>query len=171
MLHPITCADILAGARKLRKKASGPDGLSGAMISLLPQPALIRAAQMLNNFERRGKWPEALLERRVVFLPKQKAGNVARLDEVRPICIGPSLYRLVASLRLDQMKPWLANFLDEHQTGGVGGPDVASLLLTMELDKNPQAFPVGLCLDYCKAFDSLDTGLAINILERLEAPH
>ena len=170
VLGPITCAQILAGARKLKKKANGPDGLSGAMISLLPQPALIRAAQILNLFERRGTWPRALLEWRIVFLPKQKAGNVARLDEVRPICIGPTLYRVWASLRLDQMKPWLASFLGTHQAGGVGGPDVTTLLLTMELDKTSEAYPVALCLDYSKAFDSLDIDLAINILERIRAP-
>ena len=88
----------------------------------------------------------------MAFLPKKR---VAGLDEVRPICVGPALYRLWASLRLDHMKPWLATFLDKHQAGGVGGPDVQSLLLTLDLDKHPQDYPVGLCLDYAKAFDSL----------------
>ena len=48
VLGPITCAQILTDARKLWKKAIGPDGLSGAMLALPPQAALIRAAQMLN---------------------------------------------------------------------------------------------------------------------------
>jgi hypothetical protein len=174
-LFTINCAQILTGARKVAKKAGGPERLSGKMIALLPQEAHIRAAEMLNLFERRGMWPQQLIHWKVVFLPKKRSEAAASLGDTRPICIGPSLYRLWTSLRLEQLKSWLASYLDKFQAGGVGGPDVPSLLLTLNLDKHPEAFPVGLCLclDYAKAFDSSDIDLIINIyiLNRLKAPH
>ena len=164
-LFTINCAQILTGARKVAKKAGGPERLSGKMIALLPQEAHIRAAEMLNLFERRGMWPQQLIHWKVVFLPKKRSEAAASLGDTRPICIGPSLYRLWTSLRLEQLKSWLASYLDKFQAGGVGGPDVPSLLLTLNLDKHPEAFPVGLCLclDYAKAFDSSDIDLIINI--------
>lgn len=178
-LPTINCAHILTGARKMAEKAGGPDGLSGKMIALLLQEAHFRAAEMLNLFERRGMWPQLplLIRWKVVFLPKKRSEAAASLGDTRPICIGPSLYSLWASLRLEQLKSWLASYLDKFQAGGVGGPNVPSLLLTLNLDKHPEAFPVGLCLDYAKAFDSSDIDLSINIyiyiyiLNRLRAPY
>ena len=149
-LGPINCAQLLSGARKLQKRADGLDGLNGRMLLLLPQPALIRAAQMINAFKRRGQWPQNLLHWKITFIPKKRKSNVPDLSEVRPIAIGPSpiLYRLWASHRLQQLGPLISGYLEQNQAGGTSGPDVTSILLDLDLENGPETHPFGMCLDY-----------------------
>ena len=168
-LPPINCAQIKKVAMQLRRKAYGPDGVSAQMLLQLPQPALIRAGQMLNMFERRGTWPVGLQHWKIIFLPKKRPCSVPTLSGVRPIAVGPIMYRLWSSLRLKQLNTWVADRFDKFQAGGQGGPDVYSLL-SLDIDITALRRLAGVCLDYKKAFDSADYRMGIQVLERLGAP-
>lgn len=78
-LPPITGADILMTAKKMKDKAGGPDGLLPRHIMLLPEAALDRLAMLYNQCEHIGKWPAQVHHWKVVFLSKTTAqqGSVA----------------------------------------------------------------------------------------------
>ena len=170
VLPKITCADIQQAAQKMSKRATWLDGLAAQHISSLPQPALIRLAQLLLLFERKSCWPEGLKHWKVVFIPKQKQNSVPKAADVRPISVGPVIYRIWGQIRLRHCRHFLTSALSSHQAGGVGGPDVSSLLLSYDLE-----FPANenLCvaaLDFTKAFDSCDFDLCLHVMQHLGLP-
>jgi hypothetical protein len=59
---------------------------------------------------------------------------------------------------------------NRNQSGGIGGEDVSSLLLTLDIDLDPTIFPCLMALDFTKAFDSCDYTLALAVMSRLGLP-
>ena len=65
----------------------------------------------------------------------------------------------------------LTHTLAPYQSGGVGGPDVASLLLSYDLEFPVENFGFVAALDFAKAFDSCDTSLVLRILSKIGLPN
>ena len=151
VLTKITCADIQQAAPKMSKRATGLDGLAAQHISSLPQPTLIR------------HW-------KVVFIPKQKQNSVPKAADVRPISVGPVIYRSWGQIRLRHFRHFLTSALSSHQAGGVGGPDVSSLLLSYDLEFPANEYPCVAALDFTKAFDSCDFDLCLHVMQHLGLP-
>ena len=151
-------------------KAAGLDGCPAKMFASLPRPALHRLAQLLDLFEEKGHWPKSLKQWKLIFLPKSKVGKIPGLADVRPICIAPVLYRIWGRIRLQQLRTLLTQTLAPYQSGGVGGPDVVSLLLSYDLEFPVENFRCVAALDFAKAFDSCDTSLVISIFSKIGVP-
>ena len=169
-LPKITCAEIKKAALQMNGKATGLDGIAAKQISLLPQPALIRLAQLLSLFERRSCWPDGLRHLRMVFIPQQKDKDIPKAAQVRPISIAPIIYRLWGQIRLKHCREFLTSALSPHQAGGCGGPDVTSLLLSFRLEFPKKDFPCVAALDFTKAFDSCDFELSLLVMQHLGVP-
>ena len=167
---PITGEDTLRAARQMHRKAAGLDGISPSWLALLPCEAHRRLAEMLDAFEQQGAWPEATCYWKIAALPKKRHGTLPSLGEVRPIAIGSAIYRIWGRIRLGHLAPILAQYLDRNQSGGIGGEDVSSLLLTLDIDLDPTIFPCLMALDFTKAFDSCDYTLALAVMSRLGLP-
>lgn len=150
---------IINSSCGLRISNRGLDGLAAQHISSLPQPTLIRLAQLLLLFERKSCWPDGLKHWKVVFIPKQKQNIVPKAADVRPISVGPVIYRIWGQIRLRHCRRFLTSALSSHQAGGVGGPDVSSLLLSYDLEFLANEYPCVAALDFTKAFDSCDFDL------------
>ncbi|CAL1156170.1 unnamed protein product [Cladocopium goreaui] len=129
-----------------------------------------RLAEMMDAFEQQGAWPEATCYWKIAALPKKRHGTLPSLGEVRPIAIGSAIYRIWGRIRLGHLAPILAQYLDRNQSGGIGGEDVSSLLLTLDIDLDPTKFPCLMALDFTKAFDSCDYTLALAVMSRLGLP-
>ena len=166
----ITGEETLRAAKHMKKKASGLDGVSPSWLALLPPEAHDRLAQMLMTFEAKGSWPAAVNHWRIVTLPKQRKGTLPSLDEIRPIAVGSAIYRLWGHIRLRHLAPTLTQYLESNQAGGIGGEDVTSLLLSLDLDMDSAAYPCLMALDFAKAFDSTDFALCLAVFERLRIP-
>ncbi|CAL1166685.1 unnamed protein product [Cladocopium goreaui] len=169
-LPPITGEDTLRAARQMHRKAAGLDGICPSWLALLPCEAHRRLAEMMDAFEQQGAWPEATCYWKIAALPKKRHGTLPSLGEVRPIAIGSAIYRIWGRIRLGHLAPILAQYLDRNQSGGIGGEDVSSLLLTLDIDLDPTKFPCLMALDFTKAFDSCDYTLALAVMSRLGLP-
>ena len=169
-LPPITGEDTLRAARQMHRKAAGLDGICPSWLALLPCEAHRRLAEMMDAFEQQGAWPEATCYWKIAALPKKRHGTLPSLGEVRPIAIGSAIYRIWGRIRLGHLAPILAQYLDRNQSGGIGGEDVSSLLLTLDIDLDPTKFPCLMALDFSKAFDSCDYTLALAVMSRLGLP-
>lgn len=166
----ITSDDIRKMAKKMVGKASGPDGFAAQQLVLLPEDALARLAQLLSAIETQGRWPQPLLHWKVTFLPKPRPpGQVAGLGDVRPIAVGPVIYRLWSSLRLKQVQPSLHGLLSPGPAGH-RGLDVDNIILSLDLAFDSESYPYGAALDFQKAFDSCDFHLCTNLLRHLGLP-
>lgn len=134
------------------------------MAPVLPQDALVRLAEML-MFERKGKWPEQITHWKVVFLSKavKSQGQIAGLGDIRPISVGPTIYRLWATIRLSHCQEWLQGLTCNNQ-GGFVKVGVQDPLIAMEQVYSPGQWSYGATLDLSKAFDSTDWTLAVQFL-------
>eukprot|EP00435_Cladocopium_sp_Y103_P075840 s59_g66.t1 len=169
-LPKINSDELRRAAKKMIGKASGPDGLAAESVASLPQDALTRLSEVLMAIETQGRWPQPLLHWKVTFIPKPRPpGQVAGLGDVRPIAVGPVVYRLWSSLRLKHVQPSLHGLLSAGPTGH-RGPDVQNILLSLDLAYDAESYPYGVALDFAKAFDSCDYHLCTNLLRHLGLP-
>ena len=166
----ITGEDTLRAAKHMRRKAAGLDGIRPSWLAILPQEAHDRLAQMLMCFESLGAWPAALCFWKIVTLPKKRAGALPTLDEIRPIAVGGAVYRMWSHIRLRHLAAHLAQFLENNQAGGIGGEDVTSMLLSLDVDLDCESYPCLMALDFAKAFDSTDFALCLAVFKRLGVP-
>ena len=146
---------LLRAAKKIKKTASGPDGWSAALLLALPTEAWHRLTQVLEVCENCGAWPRALLVWRVVFLPKEpKNGIPCKTMKLRPISVGPVLYRIWASLRTREAA-------DQFQSRLLPPQQVA---IQAQIDVATKGLEWGVSLDFEKAFDRSSWRIALEIL-------
>ena len=169
-LDPLTAEQIKSAAKACIHKAGGPDGLTPRMIARLPDGALSRLADVLNRCEMEGRFPSSLSHWRVVFIPKKRKGKIATLGDVRPVAIGPTVYRLWGRLRLQALSQGLASLLLPCQGGGLKGQDAETLVASYHLDFPPESWGHGVMLDYAKAFDATDWQLCTEMLRQMALP-
>ena len=167
-LPTINCRDVKKAAMDMSSKAAGPDGWEARWIAELPQPALIRLAQLYALCETKGVWPSSMTHWRIVFLPKSKPNQWPSPLDMRPICIGSVLYRMWTRIRLTHLRDFLTQFLVPYQSGGIGGPSVQDLLISWHQEFGD--YDYCLALDYQKAFDSMDYILPIHVMEQVGVP-
>lgn len=111
-----------------------------------------------------------MLHWKVCFLPKNRTdGAIPSLRDVRPISVGPVVYRIWSSIRLQHLRNFLSQSLLKGQAGFLG-PDVQSVLLTLDLDYVAEQYPYAVALDFAKAFDSTDAQLCIRLLQHIGVP-
>ncbi|CAK9039821.1 unnamed protein product, partial [Durusdinium trenchii] len=90
-------ADLRKAAQKAQKTAAGCDGWSAALLLVLPNQAWLQLVDILTRCETDAVWPDGMLAWRVVYLPKEVKSGATSTMKVRPIAIGPALYRLWSS--------------------------------------------------------------------------
>ena len=86
--------------KKLRKppqKASGPDGISCALLKNLPVEGVIELCHMMRKWELAGRLPDQVCTTLVLLLPK-------KADIERPISLTSVLYRPWCRLRWDKIR-------------------------------------------------------------------
>ena len=164
-LPDITIQDIRQALRRMKGKASGPDGWSSDMISQLPDIFLNRLCQFLLECEVQGVWPPNCAHWVVKFLPKNKKGSIPGLGDLRPISIGPIIYRVWSSVRLRHLSVGLQRLFDRHQV-----LDVYECLISLHQEYSEHDYPYGVCLDFTKCFDSCDADLCVHIFRQLGVP-
>lgn len=86
-------------------------------------------------------------------------GECPRLGDIRPISIGPVVYRLWSSLRLHHVSSILKQVFGRHQL-----LNVYDALLTLHLEYDEDSYPYAMCLDFTKCFDSMDSLICVSLL-------
>ena len=161
LLSEIQLDDLLTALRKMRTKATGPDGWETELLLKLHTSHLERLLAFFRLVEQVGKWPASMTHWKVCFLPKKE--GLITPDQYRPISVGSVLYRAWASVRAGQCALRLSSYFLPTQGGGRQTMDCATLVLHMnQLQEN--GFSYGASLDLYKAFDSVHALLAVEVL-------
>jgi hypothetical protein len=175
---PAMSLDMLRRAlRKGRGKARGPDHWAAAELLLLPDAALQRLVEVLTHIENHGSWPAALLHWRLAYIPKPAKDvpgtgefRTPLAGEVRPIGVGAVVYRAWATCRAPILKDMLNRRVARWHMGGTDGTDAEVLLAAFAATTPPEQYPFAACLDFQKAFDSVEPEIVLTVLRELQLP-
>ena len=96
------------------------DGWAPADWALLPLKAFDQLAVLLNVIEEGAPWPEGVLHGKATFLCKTPEPSLEALD-YRILLILPLLYRRWASVRLANLRPWVASWSLDCMFAGIPG--------------------------------------------------
>ena len=81
-------------------------------------------ADMLNAIEQGAPWPSSSTQAKVVFLEKAGA-TAAKVMSYRPLTITAPLYRCWATMRLEDLQPWISSWSLPEMFAGVPGVGAA----------------------------------------------
>ncbi|KAL0214148.1 hypothetical protein P9112_006332 [Eukaryota sp. TZLM1-RC] len=130
--NPITSIEVLKAIQKLPKgKAAGPSGISFDLLKIACCSAPEIADDLAHYFQQlivlKINPASELLATRLIALVKP--GNGIKPDGIRPIAVGESLSRFLASIVFDRVKDKASEFLNPHQFGikTIDGASVAAI--------------------------------------------
>ncbi|KAL0227277.1 hypothetical protein P9112_014601 [Eukaryota sp. TZLM1-RC] len=130
--YPITAIELLKAIQELPKgKAAGPSGISFDLLKITCSSAPEIADDLAHYFQQlivlKVNPPFELLTARLIALVKP--GNGIKADGIRPIAVGESLFRLLASIVFDRVKDKASTVLNPHQFGikTIDGASVAAI--------------------------------------------
>ncbi|KAL0205469.1 hypothetical protein P9112_000776 [Eukaryota sp. TZLM1-RC] len=156
--NPITAIEVLKAIQKLPKgKAAGPSGISFDLLKIACSSAPEIADDLAHYFQQlivlKINPPFELLAARLIALVKP--GNGIKPDGIRPIAVGESLSRLLASIVFDRVKDKASTFLNPHQFGikTIDGASVAAIASNTFFNAEENNFIFN--LDFKNAFNSV----------------
>ncbi|KAL0206132.1 hypothetical protein P9112_001439 [Eukaryota sp. TZLM1-RC] len=156
--HYERVASILKAIQKLPKgKAAGPSGISFDLLKIACSSAPEIADDLAHYFQQlivlKINPPFELLAARLIALVKP--GNGIKPDGIRPIAVGESLSRLLASIVFDRVKDKASTFLNPHQFGikTIDGASVAAIASDTFFNAEENNFIFN--LDFKNAFNSV----------------
>ena len=154
-------------ARKIKKKAAGPDDWMAKYILLLPEAFWTALAQLWNKMIATGDIPDVLARIRVVGIPRETGG-------LRPLCIASAIWRIGASAVMDLIAPWATEWAPPEVTGGFRARGVAHVhgrVRAARFESLRDKKPFAICLqDLAKAFDRISVEQALTVLRELGMP-
>ncbi|KAL0216261.1 hypothetical protein P9112_008445 [Eukaryota sp. TZLM1-RC] len=156
--NPITAIEVLKAIQKLPKgKAAGPSGISFDLLKIACSSAPEIADDLAHYFQQlivlKINPPFELLAARLIALVKP--GNGIKPDGIRPVAVGESLSRLLASIVFDRVKDKASTFLNPHQFGikTIDGASVAAIASDTFFNAEENNFIFN--LDFKNAFNSV----------------
>ncbi|KAL0214992.1 hypothetical protein P9112_007176 [Eukaryota sp. TZLM1-RC] len=156
--NPITAIEVLKAIQKLPKgKAAGPSGIPFDLLKIACSSAPEIADDLAHYFQQlivlKINPPFELLAARLIALVKP--GNGIKPDGIRPIAVGESLSRLLASIVFDRVKDKASTFLNPHQFGikTIDGASVAAIASDTFFNAEENNFIFN--LDFKNAFNSV----------------
>ncbi|KAL0219404.1 hypothetical protein P9112_005057 [Eukaryota sp. TZLM1-RC] len=156
--NPITAIEVLKAIQKLPKgKAAGPSGISFDLLKIACSSAPEIPDDLAHYFQQlivlKINPPFELLAARLIALVKP--GNGITPDGIRPIAVGESLSRLLASIVFDRVKDKASTFLNPHQFGikTIDGASVAAIASDTFFNAEGNNFIFN--LDFKNAFNSV----------------
>ena len=165
----VLAADLASAVKDMRSAASaGPGGWTIAQLKTLPIWAWHDFSSMLHLYERHGL-PGPLKEIWVALLPKGDELVSPRADDVRPIAVSSSLYRLYSKAKAATMMSTIEQYLHAQQWGGRPQRSVmqgvAQVVTRVEAARLSGQPCVGLSIDIKKFFDCIPTAAVSLLLE------
>ncbi|KAL0209068.1 hypothetical protein P9112_011655 [Eukaryota sp. TZLM1-RC] len=156
--NPISASEFLKAIQKLSKeKAAGPSGISFDLLKIACSSAPEIAEDLAHYFHQmvvlKINLPFDLLAARLIASIKPVDG--IELDGIRPIAVGESLSRLLASIVFDRVKDKASKPSNPHQFGikTIDGASVAALASDTFLNAEVNNFIFN--LDFTNAFNSV----------------
>ena len=99
----------------------------------------------------------------------QRRGDLGITDNYRGISLTVTAAKIYKKILLDRIRPYMDPLLMENQNGFRSGRSTSSQILTlrrlMERKKGKQLPAVLTCVDFSKAFDSINRGKLMEIFK------
>ncbi|KAJ9439363.1 Retrovirus-related Pol polyprotein from type-2 retrotransposable element R2DM [Diplonema papillatum] len=168
-LNPITAERLRQVAKKKSVQTScGVDGWRMREIAVLPNAILESFVAVLNEVEETGFWPDGVLDAMVTLIPKGEGSDPLKL---RPITVSSVVYRLWASVRLQDVMLWQELWIHGSQHGFRHGHScddvVMDIALSIEESLTNGTPLCGVALDFAKCFDRVPQALVLDLMEAL----
>ena len=159
---------VMKKLSNLPQKASGPDGISYALLRNLPLEGVVSLCNMYRQWELTGRLPDQVCTTLVVLLPKKE-------DIERPISLTSVLYRTWCKLRWDKLKQW-QNVVGQRLPWERSMPGMQVLYVALmrlpkcEVGRATGRHVVSLLLDLQCFYDSVDLEQLLGLWEPLNFP-
>ena len=166
----ITAEDVGTALAKMSTSTSpGLHGWRVHELRQLPGDLLKLFAEVFNEVERSGEWPEQLMHAMICLIPKP--GSSGEPLSQRPISITPVLYRVWAAIRVKPALKWLESIAPEDLHGcrpGHGAEDLIWHLAARIEEAHLTGQPLyGVALDFKKCFDTVPIDLTFCLAAEL----
>ena len=166
----ITAEDVGKALAKMSTSTSpGLHGWRVHELRQLPHELLRLFAEVFNEVERSGEWPEQLMHAMICLIPKP--GSSGEPLSQRPISITPVLYRVWAAIRVKPALKWLEIIAPEDLHGcrpGHGAEDLIWHLAARIEEAHLTGRPLhGVALDFKKCFDTVPIDLTFRLAAEL----
>ena len=160
--------EVMKKLQKLPQKASGPDGISYALLRNLPIEGVIELCHMMRKWELAGRLPEQACTTLVLLLPK-------KAEVERPISLTSVIYRTWCRLRWDKLRQWQTTIGTrlpwERSLPGTQVLQVALMrLLKCEVGRAVGRHIISLLIDLQCFYDSVELEQLLHLWEPLEFP-
>ena len=168
-LPPLEAEQLHDIAKKMRRQsAPGADGWRPAEIRQMPREFFADLAHILNWLEARGcEWPLVLRRAWLAAIPKKKR----TLEDIRPIAILPTIYRLWSGVRGRQLRDWLDHLQpfcqSAYRKGRGTEAEIGRLGMFYERAYLANEAVCAVSLDFSKAFDSVNHSILGAVLRAL----
>ena len=131
-------------------------------------------ARILTKVEDTGVWPDGLLDAYIAMIPKT-GGDATHLGQ-RPLSVFPVVYRIWASVRMDQLEGWFRSWVPDSVFSAGGGRGSVEAWKTSALDtekvlsgaadSDVHLFVAGVS----KSFDTVDRRILDRVVSSLALP-
>ena len=167
ILKPITGTQVSIGIAKAPDNSCGLDGVRKGDLASLSPLACEWLANLFNCIEAGAQWPHQTLCGRLEFLAK--GGDDFNPLDFRKLSILSKCYRLLMSIRLRDLCPWVESWAMDCLFAGTCAPSGADdawyeTALEIELAKLLNAALTGGGADIYKCFDQISLVLLGKIL-------
>jgi len=171
LLRKITVAEVSAGAKKLGNgRATGPDLVAGEQIKYGGVAAWEEVEEILNCvFETHTQLPELTTGYLYPLNKPDKPGKYKTAEMTRPLIFLPVIRKILSNVVLSRITAAVNGYLSLGQHAYRAGRSTTEVVWTAQwlvatAEKYEERIHI-MALDLSKAFDSLDRGTLIQILE------
>lgn len=162
-------ADLQRRCKKVVKTAAAIDGWRAAHFAKLPDQFFMLLARIATIiFDHDAKIPEIWTVTRVALIPKKDGGN-------RPITVSAIAWRIIVSVGIQQLNPWIRRWVSYQIIGGVSNRGIEDLTARFDDDFDSSRSNIksltGASVDLKKFFDTLSAEACIEGLVFLGLPN
>lgn len=170
-LTPVTENEVLLHINSLKNAgAPGYDGITPSLLKLSAKYILYPLTHIINLIFTNGQFPKQF--KNSVVTPIYKAGNVNKISNYRPISLINNFGKIAEKCIKTRLVEFFKNnnILNEHQYGFQEGKSTSDAMykvikeISINLDNSEKCIAV--FLDLAKAFDTVNHGKLIQVLER-----
>ncbi len=150
-------------------KATGVDSIPAKIINLSSELLSPILTYIFNFSFEKGEFPSKLKYGKII--PSHKKGDKDKVSNYRPITILPIFSKILERLMFNRLNNYIStnSILSERQFGFQKGKSTSDAITTFVSDIysaiNNNEYPVGMCYDFAKAFDSVCHKILIKKME------